>query len=419
MKSSRTQLIAGLLTLGMSLAANDPARAGFLVLHSFNGAVSDATGPVYGKLLLSGSQLYGMTNWGGSADQGAIFKIGADGSGYAVIHSFAGGSEGGRPTGSLTQSGSTLYGMAGNAGAGGANDGTIFQIGPDGTGYSVLHTFGGGSGDGASPQDSMTLSPSTPTFYGLTFSGGSANRGTIFQIGTDGSGFGLLHSFLGGSTDGQQPNDSLVQSGSTLYGTCNYGGSSGDGTIFSIHADGTGYTTLHNFTDADGFYPEASLVLSGSTLYGTTEFSSKSTYTGGTVFKMNTDGTGFSLLHTFTAHGDGSLPTGSLILSGSHLFGTTDSGGSASDGTIFELGTDGTNYNVLHSFSGTDGEFPQGALTLSGSTLYGMAFEGGSFGGGAIFSLTVAVPEPSTLVLAVSGLASSLIYAWRRRIVRP
>ena len=66
----------------------------------------------------------------------------------------------------------------------------------------------------------------------------------------------------------------LILSGNTLYGTAVYGGSSGDGTVFAVNTDGTGFTTLHNFTatvygQRDGAFPYAGLILSGNTLYGT------------------------------------------------------------------------------------------------------------------------------------------------------
>jgi uncharacterized repeat protein (TIGR03803 family) len=67
----------------------------------------------------------------------------------------------------------------------------------------------------------------------------------------------------------------LVLSGNALYGTTRNGGN-GNGTVFSISTDGTGFTALHSFsgtsgsltTNNDGAVPYAGLVLSGNTLYG-------------------------------------------------------------------------------------------------------------------------------------------------------
>ena len=76
------------------------------------------------------------------------------------------------------------------------------------------------------------------------------------------------------NSDGANPYAGLILSGNTLYGTANGGGSSGNGTVFAVNTNGTGFTNLHSFTaylvnNSDGAYPEAGLILSGNTLYGT------------------------------------------------------------------------------------------------------------------------------------------------------
>src|SRR6266850_1758902 len=100
------------------------------------------------------------------------------------------------------------------------------------------------------------------------------------------------------------------------------------------------FTNLHSFTGSDA-NPESGLVLSSNTLYGTTDGSGA--YLGGTgfgtVFSINTDGTGFTTLHTFT-NGDGATPESGLIVSSNTLYGTTYSGGTRGGGTVFALNTD-------------------------------------------------------------------------------
>ena len=137
----------------------------------------------------------------------------------------------------------------------------------------------------------------------------------------------------------------------------------------------------------------------------------------GTVFKINTDGTGYGLLHTFTgtSTGDGANPTADLLLVGSTLYGATPVGGAANLGTLFEVNTDGTGYSVLHSFAGGPGDGANpGGLILAGSSLFGMTGAGGTSNLGTILSFPVAVPEPSTLLLAAAG----GLALWRRRPVR-
>lgn len=105
--------------------------------------------------------------------------------------------------------------------------------------------------------------------------------------------------------DGAQPEAGLILSSNTLYGTANQGGSSGKGTVFAINTDGTGLANLHNFTafgdlnsNTDGATPYAGLILSGNTLYGTAASGGSSG--AGVVFKINVDGSGFTNLHSFT-----------------------------------------------------------------------------------------------------------------------
>ncbi len=119
--------------------------------------------------------------------------------------------------------------------------------------------------------------------------------------------FTTLHSFtalrglVGTNSDGEYPNG-LILSGNTLYGTARVGGSSDNGTVFAVNTDGTGFTTLHSFTGgSDGAFLVTGLILSGNTLYGTTGDGGSSG--AGTVFAVNTDGTGFTTLHSFTALG--------------------------------------------------------------------------------------------------------------------
>jgi uncharacterized repeat protein (TIGR03803 family) len=123
------------------------------------------------------------------------------------------------------------------------------------------------------------------------------------------------------------------------------GGNSGNGTVFALNTDGTGFTNLHIFTatsalhiNSDGAAPSSGVILSGNTLYGITQFGGSSG--NGTVFALNTDGTGFTTLCSFAVHPNlstGLIPSSGVILSGNTLYGTTYSGGTSGNGTVFSL----------------------------------------------------------------------------------
>jgi uncharacterized repeat protein (TIGR03803 family) len=410
MTTNRNTMLAVLCTLLLG-AANAPAQ--FNLLHSFAGGNSDGRYPYLSAPTVSGSTLYGMTQLGGSFDSGTAFKMNTDGTGFTLLHTFTGGTGDGRdPYGSLTLSGSTLYGMTGSGGA--SDGGRAFKMNTDGTGYTLLHAFNGGDNDGTSPLGSLTLSGST--LYGMTAQGGANNFGTVFKMNTNGTGFVVLHPFTGYS-DGRTPYGSLTLDGSTLYGMTTYGGPGSSGTAFKMNTDGTGFTLLHTFTGGvnDGQSPFGALTLSGSTLYGMTAQGGANAL--GTAFKMNTDGTGFALLHTFTgSSSDGGVPYGSLTLDGSTLYGMTTYGGTSNRGVAFQMNTNGTGFALLRSFAGgvSDGSAPYGSLTLDGSTLYGMTSQGGASGNGTVFGIGV-VPEPSSMGLVLLGLG---LIGWRRLRLR-
>ncbi len=359
------------------------------LLHSFAGATSDGAHP-WGSLIFKGSTLYGMTSHGGTSDNGTIFKTNTNGTKFAVLHAFAGGAaDGAIPCDSLILKGSTLYGMTER---GGPSDlGTIFKVNTNGAGFALLHSFAGGASDGSLPSMANLILKGS-TLYGMTPYGGTNGNGTIFRINTNGKGFELLHSFAGGVTDGQFPEGSLILSRSTLYGTTHNGGSSYNGTIFKVNTDGSGFMLLHSFTGAtsDGAYPWRSLLLKGSTLYGITMDGGINDL--GTVFKVNTNGTGFVLLHSFAGGAsDGKYPLGSLILRGSILYGMTPDGGTNDMGTIFIINTDGTGFDLIYSFAGypSDGAYPYGSLIEKGVKFYGITYGGGASDNGVIFSYSL------------------------------
>jgi uncharacterized repeat protein (TIGR03803 family) len=356
---------------------------------------------------------------------------------FTTLHSFTGGSDGANPLAGLILSGTTLYGTAKYGGS--LDNGTVFAVNTDGTGFTNLHSFtaffysydtgSDTNSDGASPYAGLILSGNT--LYGTAAYGGSLSQGTVFAVNTDGTGFRTLHSFaaLSNSTnsDGAHPAAGLILSGTTLYGTAKYGGSLDYGTVFAVNTDGTDFTNLHSFTatsgsftNSDGIYPQAGLILSGNTLYGTAAYGGS--LSQGTVFAVNTHGTGFRTLHSFTAlsnstNSDGANPYAGLILSDNTLYGTASGGGSSGRGTVFAVNTDGTDFTNLHSFiGGSDGINPYAGLILSGNTLYGTAFNGGSSGAGTVFSLSLGSASAPQLTIIRSG--ANVILSWPTNAAR-
>jgi uncharacterized repeat protein (TIGR03803 family) len=166
-----------------------------------------------------------------------------------------------------------------------------------------------------------------------------------------------------------------------VYGTTVGGGPAGGGTVFKLNTDGKGFTLLRSFTRVNDLLPPynnyggvnpqgGALVLDGGTLYGTA--ANGGSFGSGSLYAVNTDGTGFRVLHDFTGSpSDGAVPVAGVFLSGKTLYGTASQGGNSGAGAIFKVNTDGTGYEVLHSMSATDGAFPYTSLLASNNTLYG------------------------------------------------
>ena len=165
---------------------------------------------------------------------------------------------------------------------------------------------------------------------------------------------------------------------------------SGSVSGFSIVHRPSTYTVLHNFSGgtSDGQVPSAEVTLDASgNIYGTTDGGGANSE--GTLFEITTGGKE-SLVHSFGASGDGTIPDGAVIFDASgNMYGTTNYGGANDDGTLWELAADGT-YSVLHSFDGTgDGDFIRGRLVEDGKgNLYGTALFGGANGDGTVFKYT-------------------------------
>ena len=211
--------------------------------------------------------------------------------------------------------------------------GTVFKLNADGTDYAILYSFTNIS-EGAFPRAGLLVISNT--LYGVTEGSNLAgSRGTIFKINTDGSNYAVLYHFTN-SPDGVNPGSALLLISNTLYGTTDHGGSSGNGTVFKINTDGTGYAVLHDFTGSDGSWPWTSrLLFYHNTMFGTT--SDVGPNGNGTIYKINADGTGFAVVSGFESVSEGSGPQCGLILNGDTLFGTTTYGGPNLHGVVFSL----------------------------------------------------------------------------------
>lgn len=398
-----------------------PVGAQLITLHSFTNS-PDGANPL--RLSASGGLVFGVTTGGGTNGSGTIFTFDPGTSTFSTICSFP---DIVAAPNNLLVSGNLIYGTDQMGGTNAA--GLVYTLDTDGTGFTPLYNFGANTNDGLFPAAGLLLSGGN--LYGTTFAGGDSTNdvGTIFTIGTDGSGYTNLHSFAD-IPDGSQPEGELVTDGTYLYGTTTHGGANGNGSVFAIKTDGTGYTVLHSFdTNAlEPAHPYGALVLSQGVLYGTG--SDGGANNTGAIFAMSTDGSGFQTLYSFSApagNADGEYPEATLTLNGSLLYGTGLSGGTGGGGTIFMINTNGAGFEVIDSFTNAvaaSGIDPVGVIWF-GNALWGTTFVNGPGSRGTLFELPLPAPtitqQPSDLTATngdtatfaiVAGGAPPLFYQW-------
>jgi len=398
-------MLALALAFVLSTALIQPAQAQtYSVLYAFTGE-ADGGNPYGGVILDATGNLYGTTFVRGNVKGcglfhgcGVVYKVDPSGN-QTVLHTFQGNADGRQPYfGNLFRDnagnlfGTTVYGgFKYNIGLG-----VAFEIAHTGR-ETILHRFIGGANDGQQPVASLILD-ADGNFYGVTVAGGTDEYGTVFRMSKSGK-VTVLHTFTG--TDGVEPTGWLTQDAAgNFYGTAVTGGSTGDGTVFKITRTGK-FTLLYTFKGApDGSLPQGALAVdkAGNVYGATAEGGDASACPGfgcGVIFKISNKGKE-SILHTFLGP-DGAAPSGGVLLDAAgKLYGTTWAGGAHDQGSIFQLDKVGK-LATLYSFTGgTDGGLPFSSLTedqagnFYGTTNLGGLANGCDYGSGCgvVFKLT-------------------------------
>jgi uncharacterized repeat protein (TIGR03803 family) len=367
--------------------------ASYDVVWNFRQFSGDGETPVFTSVCQGrDGALYGATQYGGDYGFGTVYKVNTDGSGYSILHSFGPdvSSDATYPRGNLVQAtNGMLYGTA----TYGVGPSWIFTLDTNGGNYSIVHVFNSSS-DGTAPEAGL-VQAADGGLYGTTWAGGPGRRGTIFSLSLDGSSFAVIYNLNPDQSDGWGSAAELMQGNdSALYGTALYGGSKSNGTVFKLNTDGSGYTVLHNFsaTNGDGSFPYSTLVqdtngwLYGTTGFGGTNGNGSGTSGSGTIFKIRPDGSGFTNLHLFNGPlGPDQVPeTGLTWGADGALYGTAGS-------AVFRLNTDGTGYQVLYVFGRTagDGFGPWTLIQGRDHAFYGATSTGGDLNWGTVFRLLV------------------------------
>jgi uncharacterized repeat protein (TIGR03803 family) len=380
----------------------------FTSLYSFG--YWDGASPTFASLIQgTDGNLYGTTSGGGTngttaSNYGTVFKITPSGA-LTVLHNFT-GVDGEDPTAGLVLgSDGNFYGTTQ---LGGSNfGGTVFRMAQDGT-LTTLYSFckdPGQCSDGSYPAGAL-VEGEDGNFYGTTSNGGTTyyHKGTVFKITPTGE-LTTLYSFcsLSDCSDGALPSSNLILgSDGDFYGTTFW-------TVFKISSTGT-LTTLHLFDSADrnGYGIIAGLIQAKDhILYGT---ASEGHSNEGTVFSITPKGK-FQRVHVFNK--DNGTPRGGLIqASDGNLYGTTFWGGVNYAGSVFEMTlTPKRALNDIYSFCPycTDGWEPTGSLLqATDGSLYGTTSSGGTDADGTVFRISAGLPPFVSLVPTFGAVGATI-----------
>jgi uncharacterized repeat protein (TIGR03803 family) len=402
--------------IAIVLLGNAAAAQTYRVIHDFGQGCPSAWRPVGLPAVAKNGDLYGVTSGGGGCNGSAIYKLTAprsrDGAWTeTVLYEYNGNAE--YPSSLVIGEDGALYGT----GAGPNIRGFIFRLTPPNSGdgpwtYQTLYTFQSSS-DGIAPQGNLIFD-AKGNLYGAAGIGGDlgcgydGGCGTVFELKRPGEEgrkwrFSVLHTFTG-TPDGAQPYAGLTfDHDGNLYGTASAGGSFGDGAVYRLTRPKTKgrdwtETVLQSFDRQDngGYSPGGPVVFDSSgNLYGPTYGGGDPTCQGGfgcgVAFELSPPAKKggawtYAALHAFQGGSDGISPSGCVVFDGrGNLYGTTQTGGEASGGTVYRLAPPARKggawtETVLHAF-GSDGD---GAVPASGLTwgkwnyLYGVTGEGGS-----------------------------------------
>jgi len=361
--------------------------SGTTTLVAFTGSTGLVMGNAPMGSVIEGTTnvVYGLTQSGGTNNDGVIFKYNLSMSSYSVVTSFTSATTGKNPMGTLVKAANgKLYGVTS---AGGGNGfGTLFELDPSTDTFTKLADFtGSGTGNGNGSQ--CTLLEVSGKLYGTTRFGGANNGGVIFEY--DISGNTLTKKIDLALATGNTPVGSLMlASNGNIYGTTTGGGSASQGVIFEYVISSNTYTKKIDLNSTQGGGFMGSLTLgTNNKFYGV--FRTGGAQNLGGVFEYDYANNVYALKASLSSV-LGSLPMGSFVMAGNGKFyALTSAGGSSGNGSIVEYTQGGTSVTKKIDLTGTSGaamgSMPIATMIEAGGKLYGTTSTGGSNDLGTIF----------------------------------
>ncbi len=338
--------------------AMDSSSATFItsIAPNANGLVFDNEGWVYGLANRQQNQI----------DVRFVFRIKEDGSQYTVIHEFDPAIEG------YLDVSNTLICITPTqrifltvGGSGYPKTGFLVSMRKDGSDFKIVKSFTNADEAtyGLYPNTYGSVTHYNGKIIFTTVSGGSGNNGTILSYDTLLSRLTIIFSFpnFAGSTLAEA-NPQVING--KLFGVALDG-------LYNVNLNGTNYQKLNKIPLVAGFILDTS---SGKIFYCSNGGKYKKKYLVEIDVPNNTN----TDIHSFSNLPDGYNPGGVIKATNGLLYGITKNGGAAGGGTLFKMNIDGSGFKTIKDFSGNDGQSPFGQLfNGSDGKIYGICRKSG------------------------------------------
>ncbi|WP_370087979.1 choice-of-anchor tandem repeat GloVer-containing protein [Ekhidna sp.] len=372
----------------------DPETSSFSKLHD----LSDQIGSLpHSGLSAFDSKLFCLTSFGGSIENrdngfigyGSVITMDLDGNNLEKKYTFGTNKNGSYPLTPLLDLDDWIYGATSEGGIEG--NGTIYKIKKDGSHFSTIHSFE--NFNGRFPLGNLVLY--NERLFGITKYGGDHDGGVIYSINKDGSDFNIIFHFEP-NTSGIQPSTISLIDGQFWGTVTRLSDEIANSLIFRLNADGTEFQHVYSFSDGLRAQNNGNLIIANSKIWGKIDAEQIDFDFGpGILFSINSEGGDFHKERDFTTY-DGRIPEGNLLLHEDEVWGITKYGGSNGNewpdddqGVVYKINTDGTGFTLLHSFIEASGMNPVSGLKLLDNKMWGVTERGGENGLGVIYSISL------------------------------
>lgn len=302
-------------------------------------------------------KIYGFAD-GGHYNEGILFSADPSTNEYGIAHHFSYVTDGASPLGRTVKGREgQLYGVCSS---GGENEaGTLWMYSPDTDDVDVLHHFT--EAEGSRHQAGLTFNVDSTVLVGIARRGGENNDGTLYAYSLESNTLTVLHSFNTSAEGWGNESHLLLANNGLFYGMTFFGGTNNRGVIYALSLEDSTFTTVYNFESNSGVSRNSFTQGNGSTLYTMVQANN------GQLIAFDYETATIDVLWQSGSNRPRN-PLGNVFLApdGETLIGTFSDGPGNNGGQAFAYYLPRNNYRVIKNFTGDYGADIRGSLTYWG-----------------------------------------------------